>query len=59
MIVIHSNKTNFLWKNRLFLGFSVLEFSKLLMYETFYDNLQPYFKQENSKLLYMDIDSFV
>ena len=26
-----------------YLGFSVLEMSKLLMYETYYDNLQPYF----------------
>ena len=25
----------------IYLGFSVLELSKLLMYETYYDNLQP------------------
>ena len=29
------------------------------MYETYYDNLQPYFKQENIQLHYMDTDSFV
>ena len=43
----------------IYLGFSVLELSKLLMYETYYDILQPYFGQENIKLLYMDCDSFV
>ena len=29
------------------------------MYETYYDKLQPYFKQDNLKLHYMDCDSFV
>ena len=43
----------------IYLGFSVLELSKLLMYETYYDILQPYFGQENIKLHYMDCDSFV
>ena len=30
----------------IYLGFSVLELSKLLMYETYYDKLQPDFGQE-------------
>ena len=34
----------------IYLGFSVLELSKLLMYETYYNELQPYFKQENIQL---------
>ena len=34
----------------IYLGFSVLELSKLLMYETYYDKLQPYFGQENIQL---------
>ena len=41
------------------LGFSVLELSKVLMYETYYDKLQPYFGRENVQLHYMDTDSFV
>ena len=41
------------------LGFTVLELSKLLMYETYYDILQPYFRQESIQLHYMDCDSFV
>ena len=43
----------------IYLGFSVLELSKLHMYETYYDILQPYFGQENLQLHYMDTDSFV
>ena len=43
----------------IYLGFSVLELSKLLMYETYYDKLQPYFGQEIIQLHYMDCDSFV
>ena len=43
----------------IYLGFSVLELSKLLMYETYYDKLQPYFGRENIQLHYMDTDSFV
>ena len=43
----------------IYLGLTVLELSKLLMYETYYDILQPYFGQENIQLHYMDTDSFV
>ena len=43
----------------IYLGFSVLELSNLLMYETYYDKLQPYFGQENIQLQYMDTDIFV
>ena len=40
-------------------GFAILELSKLDMYETYYDNLQPYFGQESLQLHYMDCDSFI
>ena len=43
----------------IYLGFSVLKLSKLHMYETYFDTLQPYFGQENIQLHYMDCDSFV
>ena len=43
----------------IYLGFAILELSKLLMYETSYDKLQPYFGLENLQLHYMDSDSFV
>ena len=40
-------------------GFAVLELSKLLMYETYNDKLQPSFGEKNLQLHYMDTDSFV
>ena len=43
----------------IYLGFSVLELSKLLMYETYYDILEPYFGQKNIQLYKRDTDSFV
>ena len=40
-------------------GFTVLELSKIILYETYYDKLQPYFGQEKLQLHYMDCGSFV
>ena len=37
-------------------GFVVLEVSKLLLYETFYDIFQPFFGEKNIQLHYMDTD---
>ena len=41
------------------LGVSVLELSNSLMYEAYYDLLQPYFGQGNIDLHYVDTDAFV
>ena len=40
-------------------GFAILELSKLHMYETYYDILQPYFGQENLQLHYIDTDGMI
>ena len=48
-----------LMEKPIYLGLSVLEMSKLLLCETYYDKLQPYFGQENIQLQYMDTDSCV
>ena len=40
-------------------GFAILELSKLHMYETYYDTLQPYFGQENLHLHYIDTDGMI
>ena len=40
----------------IYVGFTILELSKLHMYETYYNTLQPYFGQENLQLLYIDTD---
>ena len=59
VMVIHLNKIRFYWKKPIYLGFAVLELSKLHMYQTYYHKLQPCFSQENILLLYIDTDAFV
>ena len=58
MIVVNSNEMKNSWNNH-FLGFAILELTKLLMYETFYDKLQPCFGQRKLHLHYMKTDGFV
>ena len=41
-----------------YLRLSILEISKILMYEFWYDYIQPKY-QDNVKLSYMDTDSFI
>ena len=42
----------------IYLGMSILDISKLPMYEFWYDYLKPKYK-ENINLYYMDTDSFI
>ena len=41
-----------------YLGMSILDISKTLMYEYWYDYIKPKY-QDNAKLCYIDTDSFV
>ena len=43
----------------IYVGFAILELSKLHMYETYYDTLQPYFGQENLQLHFIDTDGMI
>ena len=43
----------------IYFGFSILELRKFHMYEIYYDNLQPYFGQENLQLHYIDTDVMI
>ena len=52
-------KIEVLFDKPIYLGFSVLEISKLFMYESYYDRFLPYFGEKNLQLHYMDCDSFV
>ena len=52
-------KTEVRMHKEIYLGFAVIELSKLLTHETYYDKLQPYFGPDNLQLHYMDCDSFV
>ena len=42
----------------IYLGMSILDISKTLMYEFWYDYIQPKYK-DRVKLCYMDTDSFI
>ena len=42
----------------IYLGLSILEISKILMYEFWYDYVKPKYN-DNVKLCYMDTDSFI
>ena len=51
-------KKEILMNKPVYLGLSVLELSKLLMYESWYDYVKPKYG-EKAKLCYMDAGSFV
>ena len=52
------DKAKVIFDKPIYLGFSVLELSKLLMYEFYYHKLKPYYNSK-TKLHYMDTDSFI
>ena len=43
----------------IYVDFTILELSKLHMFEAYYDTLQPYFGQENLQLHYNDTDGMI
>ena len=52
------NKTKVKMNKPIYLGLSILEISKILMYEFWYDYMKPKYGN-NVKLCYMDTDSFI
>ena len=53
------NKESIKFTKPIYVGFSVLELSKLLMCEWYDDKMQPYFSEDNLELHYLDTDSFI
>ena len=53
------NKGTIKFTKPIYVGFCVLELSKLLMYEWYYDKMQQYFGENNLELHYLDTDSFI
>ena len=51
-------KTNVKMNKPIYLGLSLLEVSKILMYEFWYDCMKPKYN-DNVRLCYMDTDSFI
>ena len=58
LLAIEMKKTKVKMNKPVYLGFSILEISKTLMYEFWYDYIKPKY-QNNAKLCYMDTDSFI
>ena len=56
--IIEMKKTKVKMSKPIYLGLSILEISKILMYEFWYDYMKPKYN-DNVKLCYMDTDSFV
>ena len=58
LVAIEMKKTKVKMNNPIYLGLSILEISKILMYEFWYDYMKPKYG-DNVKLCYMDTDSFI
>ena len=58
LLAIEMKKTKIKMNKPVYLGLSILEISKTLMYEFWYDYIKPKYSY-NVKLCYMDIDSFI
>ena len=56
--IIEMNKTKVKMNKPIYLGLSILEISKILMYEFLCDYMKPKYN-DNVKLCYMDTDSFI
>ena len=56
--IIKMKKTKVKMNKPIYLGLSILEISKILMYEFWYDYMKPKYN-DNVRLCYMDADSFI
>ena len=56
--IIEMKKTKVKMNKPIYLGLSILEISKILMYEFWYDYMKPKYN-DNVRLCYMDTDNFV
>ena len=58
LLAIKMKKTKVKMNKLVYLGMSIWDISKMLMYELWYDYIKPKY-QDKAKLCYMDTDSFI
>ena len=58
LLIMEMKKTEVKMNKPIYLGQAILDFSKTLMYEFWYDYIKPKYG-DKARLCYMDIDSFV
>ena len=58
LLAIEMKKTKVKMNKPVYLGISILDISKTLMYEVWYDYIKPKYA-DKAKLCYMDTDNFI
>ena len=58
LLAIEMKKTKLKMNKSVYLGFSIIEITKTLMYRFWYDYMKPKYG-DNTKLCYMNTDSFI
>ena len=58
LLAIEMKKTKVKMNKPVYLGMSILDISKMLMYKFWYDSVKPKY-EDRSKLCYTDTDSFI
>ena len=58
LIATEMKKTKVKMNKPIYLGLLILDLSKIVMYEVWYDNIKPKYGKK-AKLCYMDTDSFI
>ena len=59
LAAVHMAKTSLLFDKPIYVGMSILDISKVKMYEYHYDIMLPRYTIHNLKLAYIDTDSFI
>ena len=59
LVAIHLRRTEVVFDRPMIVGFSILDLSKVHMYEFHFDRILKQYSRQNVKVLYMDTDSFV